>query len=228
MERDRPPVVTVSAPAGGAGGPGTGDLLASQRPPRPAAPRPATALALAATAVLAAGLLVAQDVRSPADAPPAPAPPTAARRPAGAPLDDGLTATATLGGAPTDDRFVQRLTLTVVLEPHDGRGDSGARLLGDELTLLDVRLRGFSVVPDDRRTPIPLGRFGRSNVARATTIPLAAAVTDCSNGPQARREVALDLRTGEGPVDVVRAAVQPELVQALDRVVSRACRRPRG
>jgi hypothetical protein len=224
--------VTVSAPGtsartSGAGGPPPDDLLASQRPPRAAGPRRVGVTALAGAVVLAAGLLVAQDVRRPAGVPPPAA--AAARGPAGAADDDdGVTATATLGAARTDQRYVQRLTLTVVLEPYDGRGDSGARLLGDEVALVDVRVRGFAVVPDDRRTPIPLGRFGRRNVGRATTVPLAAAVTDCSVSPQARREVDLDLRTGEGPVEVLQAAVQPDLVRALDRVVSRACRRPRG
>lgn len=230
MERDRPPVVlvTVATPAGAAGGaaePGREDLLASQRPARPAVRRLVRVLAPAATTVLAAGLLVAQDAREAADAPPA----SAARSPAVVPAaDDGLTATASLGAARTDQRFVQRLTLTVVFEPYDGRGDSGPRLLGDEVALVDVRVRGFTVVPDDRRTPIPLGRFGRSNVGRSTTVPLEAAVSDCPPDVQAPREIALDLRTGDGPVEVVRAAVQPELVRALDRVVSRACRRPRG
>lgn len=230
MERDRPPVVPVTVSLPGRAGAGDAaspdDLLGSDHPRRPAPSRRTRVLVLGAAAALAAGVLVVRDVREPPQPPPAP---EAAQRPAGtATVDDGLTATASLGAARTDERYVQRLTLTVVLEPYDGRGERGTRLLGDEVALLDVRVRGFAVVPDDRRTPIPLGRFGRANVGRATTLSLEAFVTDCSVEPQARREVHLDVRTGEGPVEVLRAAVQPELVRALDRVVSRACRRPRG
>ena len=227
MEPERPPVVpvTVSTPGDGGGDAASGDLLASgSAPGRPLARR-TKVLALAGACVLAAGLLVAQVGREPGDGPsPAPAPP-----PAGAaPADDDLTAVATLGAARTDQPFLQRLTLTVVLEPDDGGGDGSGRGLADEVALLDVRVRGFAVVPDDRRRPIPLGRFGRADVGRATTVPLQAFVADCSVEPQARREVDLDVRTGQGPVAVLRAAVQPELVRALDRLVSRTCRRPRG
>lgn len=224
MPRDLPPVVpvTVTTPGGGAG---PGEVLSSGRPPRPGPPRAVSGLAAAATAVLAAGLLVAQHVRRPTEAPRAAAPVPPFSRPV---ADDGITATATLGGAPTGQMYTQRLTLTVVLEPYDGRGEPGLRLLGDEVALVDVRLRGFAVVPDDRRTPVPLGRFGRSNVGRATTVPLEASLTDCSIEPQARRDIVVLLRSGEGPVEQLGAAVQPELVRALDRVVSRTCRRPRG
>jgi hypothetical protein len=175
--------------------------------------------------VLVGALLLAEDARAPgpvADRPPPVPPPTAST------ADDGLTATATLGGARLDEAHVQRLTLTVVLEPYDGRSDSGGRLLGDEVALTEVRVRGFAVEPDDRRTPIPLGRFGRARVGRATTVSLAAAVADCAIESQARRDVEVRVRTGEGPVEVLRAAVQPELVRALDRVFSRSCRRPRA
>lgn len=225
MEREPPPVVTVTTPGDGQA---TGDLLASDRPPRPPRPplpRRVRLLALAGAAVLAGGLVLAQDAREPGpvgDRPP-PVPPS----PASA-ADGGLTATATLSGARTDEPYVQRLTLTVVLEPYDGRSDSGARLLGDEVALHEVRVRGFAVQPDDRRTPIPLGRFGRARVGRATTVSLAAAVADCALESQARRDVEVRVRTGEGPVEVLRAAVQPELVRALDRVFSRSCRRPRA
>ena len=237
MTGEPPPAVpvTVSAPGGG---PGTGggrlpvELLSSGRAPRPPLPRAARLLALTAGAVLCAGLLVARDVRSTADGPSAAAPvPAAGSGPlaaAAAPADGSLTATATLGGAPPARLYAQRLTLTVVLEPYDGRGEPGGRLLGDEVTLVDVRVRGFVLVPADRSLPVSLGRFSRSHVGRATTVPLDAVLIDCSLSPQAPRELLLGVRTGQAPAEVVRAAVHPELVRALDRVVARTCRRPRG
>ena len=220
MEREPPPVVVTVPGRGGrsaellSGGP---DL----RPPRGPLPRRVRLLALTGVALVTAGLLVAQDART-ADEPPPPAS-------AGQGNDrDGLTATASLGAARTDERYTQRLTLTAVLEPYDGLGGSGDRLLGDEVGLLDVRVRGFSVVPDDVRVPIPLGRFGRARSGRSTTVPLEAVVDDCSVEPQARREVLLTVRTGDGPEQELRAVVEPDVVRALDRLVSRTCRRPRG
>ena len=192
-------------------------------PPRARRPWPTAALAL-----LAAGVLVLAVVQGGAE-PVGPAP----ERPAPPPertATSGITATASLAGAPTDQPYVQRLVLTVDLPAFDGRGDSGGRLLGDEVLLLDVSARGFTLETDDPRSPLPLGRFGRSTSGRSTTVPLAATavVDDCSVEPQARRDIVLTVATGEGPDGVVQAASEPEVVRALDRLVSRTCRRPRG
>ena len=184
----------------------------------------------AVLAVLAGALLFGVVVLDGAPGAPTPGP---APRPAPAvppvrTVTSGITATASLAGAATDDPYVQRLTLTVELPAFDGRGDSGGRLLGDEVVLVDVRVRGFTVEPDDPRSPLPLGRFGRSTSGRSTTVPLDAVVDDCSIEPLARRDLVLTVRTGGGPEGVVRADADEDVVRALDRLVGRTCRRPRG
>ena len=210
--------MTVTAP--GAGGPPS-DLL--ERSPAPSR-RPWTAAVLTVVAAVVLGAAVVGGVDEPAPVPPqaAPAPP---------PLitpTSGITASASLAGAPTDQQYAQRFTLTVHLPPFDGRGDSGGRLLGDEVVLVGVRTRGFTVEPDDSRPLLPLGRFGRTTSGRSTTVPVTALVDDCSVEPQARRDIVLTVRTGDGPDGTVRARADRAVVRALDRLVSRACRRPRG
>ncbi len=218
MDREPPP---VSGTASGSGGPPL-DLLESA--PDRSRRWPTAVLALVAVAGLGA---VAVRGGS-GTAPPVPQP-TAAAPPLRT-VTPGITATASLGGAAIDEPYVQRLALTVDLPAFDGRGDSGGRLRGDEVLLLDVRVPGFTVEPDDPRSPVPLGRFGRSTSSRSTTVPLAvtAAVDDCSTEPQARRDIVLTVRTGGGPDGVVRAVTDADVVRALDRLVGRTCRRPRG
>lgn len=220
MDREPPPV-TVTAP--GSSGPPP-DLLEGV-PSRSRRPRATALLALAGAAVLGAAV-----VRGGEPAPPAPAPLPAPVEPAppARTTTSGITATTSLAGAATDQPDVQRLTLTVDLPPFDGRSDSGGRLLGDEVVLVDVRVRGFAVQLDDQRSPLPLGRFGRSTSGRSTTVPVAAVVADCAVDTQARRDVVLTVRTGAGPQGEVRAATDAAVVRALDRLVSRTCRRPRG
>ncbi len=218
MDREPPPV-TVTAPASGGSPP---DLLDGA--PAPSGRRwPVAVVALVAVAVLGAAVSQGDDATRPAPAPP-PAPPAEPERT----VTSGITATASLAGAPTDELYAQRLTLTVDLAAYDGRGDSGGRLLGDEVVLVGARARGFSIEPDDPRALLPLGRFGRSNRTRSTTVPTTVVVDDCSVEPQARRDIVLSVRTGDGPEGTVRAVAGPDVVRALDRLVSRACRRPRG
>lgn len=218
MDREPPPV-TVTAP--GAGGPPP-DVL-EQAPSNGRRAGPAAVLALLAVAVLVGAAVLGGGSGAPAP-PQRPAPPPPART-----VTSGITATASLAGAATDDPYVQRLTLTVDLPAFDGRGDSGGRLLGDEVLLVDVRVRGFTVEPDDPRAPLPLGRFGRSTSGRSTTVPLAVTAVgdDCPVEPQPRRDLVLTVRTGDGPEGVVRATADAEVVRALDRLVGRTCR-PRG
>jgi hypothetical protein len=179
-------------------------------------------LGLAVVVVLGAAAVTGGDDD---DAAPAPALPTAAP---GRTVTSGITATAALAGAPVDQPYAQRLVLTVDLPAFDGRGDSGGRLLGDEVLLTGVRLRGFAVEPDDPRDLLPLGRFGRTTRGRSTTVAATAVVVDCSVEPQARRDIVLTVRTGDGPDGTVRAVVEADVVRALDRLVGRTCRRPRG
>ena len=217
MDREPPPV-TVTAP--GSGSPPPDRLEGARRRSRPV--RPALVLVLLA----AAALVGTATVRG--DGTPAPGPEPVLTGPAPLTATSGITATASLAGAPTDQPYVQRLALTVDLPAFDGRSDSGGRLLGDEIQLVAVRVRGFTVEPDEPGAPLPLGRFGRATGGRSTTVPLEAVVDDCSVEPQARRDVVLTVRTGEGPDGVVRAVVGADVVRALDRLVSRVCRRPRG
>ena len=209
--------MTVTAPGSGGRPP---DVVEGAPEPGPRR-RPLAVLALVGVVVLGVAAVrggdgTAQDAR--------PAPPAA---PAVAAVA-GITATASLSGAPTDRAYEQRLTLTVDLPAFDGRSDSGGRLLGDEVVLVDVQVRGFAVEPDDPRTLLPLGRFGRAHEVRSTTVPATAVVADCSIEPQARRDVDLTVRTGEGPDGTVRAVADADVVRALDRLVARTCRRPRG
>ena len=216
MEREPPPV-TVSVPGPGGDPP---DLLISGPSPSHRS-RLAPVLALLAVAVLGAAAVRGGTT-------PAPAPDPAPSRPPVQTVTSGITATASLGGAPTDQPGVQRLTLTVGLPAFDGLSDSGGRLLGDEMQLVGVRVRGFAVQADGAGVPVPLGRFGRSRDGRSTTVPVEAVVVDCAVEALARRDVDLIVRTGEGPEGLVRAVADADVVRALDRLVSRTCRRPRG
>lgn len=214
MDRE-PPRVTVTAPGSGGLPP---DVLEST-PVRSRRPR-STVVPVA----LAAAVLGAAVVSTRASAPP---PASAAHD---LPSATGLTASASLAGAPTDEPYTQRLTLTVVLPAVDGTGGSGeaARMLGDEAVLVEVRALGFTVRLDDVREVLPLGRFGVANRGRSTTVPATAYVDDCSVDRQARRDIVLTVRNGAGPQAAVRAVAEPDLVRALDRLVTRACGRLRG
>ena len=178
-------------------------------------------LALLGLVVLGAGVVLGGGSTAPAPDPAPPGPPARDTTP-------GITATASLAGAATDQPYVQRLALTVDLPASDGGLGSGAGLVGTEVQLVGVRVRGFAVEADDAGAPVPLGRFGRSTDGRATTVPVQAVVVDCSVETQARRDIVLTVRTGDGPDGLVRIAADADVVRALDRLVSRTCRRPRG
>lgn len=207
--------MTVTAP--GRGGPPP-DLLEGA-PAAARRPWPTVALGLVAVAVLGS-VAVRGAGESPGPPPATSAPPRT--------VTSGITASASLAGAATDQPYAQRLTITVELPAFDGRSDSGGRLLGDEVVLVDARVRGFTVEPDDPRPAVPLGRFGRSTTGRSTTLPATVVVDDCAIEPQARRDIVLTVRTGAGPEGAVRAVADADVVRALDRLVSRTCRRPRG
>jgi hypothetical protein len=213
-----PPPVTVTAPGSQAAVP---DLLAGA-PERSGRVRPAVVLAVVGALVLGAAVLQGGSASAP---PPAPRPTTALPE---AGSTAGITASASLAGAATDEPFAQRLTLVVDLPPLDAAAGSDGRVLGDEAALLGVRLRGFAVRLDDEREALPLGRFGVASRGRSTTLPGTAVVVDCSIEPQARRDIVLFVRSGTGPPGVVRVVAESEVVRALDRLVGRTCRRPRG
>ena len=216
MDREPPPVTVT---ASGRGGPPP-DLLEGA-PAASRRPWPTVVLGLVALAVAVLGSLTVRGTsESPSPLPPASVQPRT--------VTSGITASASLAGAATDQPYAQRLTITVELPAFDGRSDSGDRLLGDEVVLVDARVRGFTVEPDGPRGAVPLGRFGRSYTSRSTTVPATVVVDDCSVEPQARRDIVLTVRTGAGPEGTVRAVAEADVVRALDRLVSRTCRRPRG
>lgn len=217
MDRE-PPAVTVSAPDPGGRPP---DVLEGA----PGSPRrrwPTAVLLVVALVALGAAVVRGG---------PSPAPPEARPQARPAPLASeaagtaGITATASLGGAPTDDEQTQRLTFTVDLPALDA---AAGRMLGDEAALVDVRVRGFSVRPDDAREVLPLGRFGVASRGRSTTVPATVVVDDCFLESEARRDIVLVVRTGAGPDGTVRVAADADVVGALDGLFRRTCRRWRG
>ena len=225
MEPPRPPV-TVSTP----GGPPS-----SRHEPAPGpehelgASRRVTA-ALAAGAVLV-GLLVAVSGRgddAPDDAS-ADAPDASGR---GVPLVvpqrvPGVAAMVSLGPAPGDRLLVQPLRVEVELSPV-GRGVPGAPPPSQtDVELQAVTARGFAVRLDGPPLPRVLADTLVLAEPRTVVLDVEAVVSDCSVEPQAQRQLVLRVRSRftEGSV---RAVVQPEVVRALDRLVSRTCRRPRG
>lgn len=200
MDR-QPPPVTVTAPGSGPL-PDQPDAAPSRRPRW-----------IAPGLVLAAGAVLVGAVRSGAgEDPPAPR------------LASGITATASLAGAATDSAYAQRLSVTVDLPASAGQRDRPSAAV----LLVRVVARGFAVQSDDPRSPLPLGRFGRASRARSTTVPLEAVVTDCSVETTAPRALVLTVRTGDGRDELVPVASDADVVRALDRLVSRTCRRPRG
>ena len=216
-----PPPVTVSIPGRGAVPAEVLDAGPRRRERTPLPPL-ARGLVLSAVLLLLAAFAVAQG-RSGAP-PPQPAP--AALPDTGV---DGVSAQVSLGAPSPDARFVTRITVSVALRPSDGRGDGGGGPQPGDVTLLDVTARGFAVDVGGRAPPLVLGGLGRTSTTR-TVVTLSAdvVVTDCAVDFGAPRRVDLHVRRGDGPVGHLAADVAPDVVRALDRLVSRTCRRPRG
>ena len=85
--------------------------------------------------------------------------------------------------------------------------------------LVDVVARGFQLRVA-RGTPLGLERRQRLRVD--------AVVVDCAVETSAPRRVELRVRRGDEPVAAVVVRSDPDVVRALDRLVARTCRRPRG
>ena len=215
--REAPPI-TVTVPGRGEV---PSELLAVGPPPprRPPLPRALRGQALLVGAVLVAGLLAAADLRG---RPPAPAVLPVV------PSVQGVTASATVGG---EERFVVRLDLLLTVEELEaGRGDTGGESEPVLLRLTDVVARGFELRPVDGPVPRTLAQVGRfaSGQPLAVAVAVDAVVTDCSVEVGAQRTVSLSLRRGDGPVGRLVVPSRPAVVTALDGLVSRTCRRPRG
>jgi hypothetical protein len=133
----------------------------------------------------------------------------------------GVAAAVEVGPAAGRSRFVEPLVVTVVLQAGPAAG---------RLELLAVEARGFALRVAGG-TPRALGdpdRRRRGMLTEVVRLLVDAVVTDCAVDAQAQRTVALRVRPADGPVGVVPAPGDPEVVRALDRLVSRTCRRPRG
>ena len=221
-----PPPVTVSIPGRGAGP--VEVLSAGPAGPAGSARRPLPAWAQGA--VVASVLLAVVATGAQRESPAAPAADPARTAPAVLPATSvaGVSSSVALAERAERAPFVTPITVAVVLRPSDGRGDSGGSPQAGDVALLDVTARGFGIVVS-RTPPFLLGALDRTSGA-PTVVRLGAevVVTDCAVDARAPRRVDLRVRRGDGPVGVVPAAVAPDVVHALDRLVARTCRRPRG
>ena len=187
-------------------------------PRRPPLPRRLRAQLAAVLLVLGAGVLAALDGGDPA--PPETPPPL--------PSFPGVGATAVLDG---EQELVVRVAVRVVIVGMEtGRGDTGGPDEPEQLQLVEVRSRGFQVRLVERTPPLDLGAIGRFGSGLRRVVPFDADVTvvDCSVEVGAARTLVLSVRRGDGPVGRVPVAAAPEVVRALDDLVRRSCRRPRG
>jgi hypothetical protein len=197
------------------------ELLAVGQPEGPRRlPLPTRLRALGAACLLVLGSGVAAAVGL-EDAPP-PAPPAPV---VGFP---GVTARAQL----VEQReLVTRVQLEVVVAGGaTGRGDTGGPAGPEQLRLVDVTARGFQVRLVGRSVPLVLGELGRFGSGLQYVVPLGAevVVVDCSVEVGAQRRLTMQLRRGKGPTRPVRVDVGTAFVRALDDLVRRSCRRPRG
>lgn len=168
--------------------------------------------------VLGAGVAAAGDLAN-RPPPPRPAPQT------GFP---GVTARAQVA---QERELVTRIRLVVVVAGGaTGQGDTGGPATPEALRLVDVTARGFQVRLVGRATPLVLGEIGRFGSGLREDVALAAevVVVDCSVEVGAQRRITLMLRRGDGPARPVQVDVGTAFVRALDDLVRRTCRRPRG
>jgi len=176
------------------------------------------ALAAVVLLVLGSGVAAAVDQES---APPPPRPVPESGFP-------GVTARAQV----EEQRdLVTRIQLEVVVAGGaTGRGDTGGPAEPEQLRLVDVTARGFQVRLVGRSTPLVLGQIGRFGSGRQYVVPLGAevVVVDCSVEVGAQRRITLMVRRGDGASRPVQVDVGTAFVRALDDLVRRTCRRPRG
>ena len=169
--------------------------------------------------MLLAGLLTVAGQEDP------PPPPRPVAAPIGVP---GVAATVAVVG---EAEAAARLTVDVALEgTSTGRGDTGGSAEPERLELLAVNGRGFAFRPLDGPLPRPLGEVGRfgSGLPTVVPVPLEVVVSDCSVDTRAPRRIVLQVRRGGGPTGRVLVASRPDVVRALDELVTRTCRRTPG
>ena len=216
MSERPPPPVTITAPDRG-----TADadvLVGGASAARAQLPLRLRAIGLAAVAVLGAGIAVV--VQEPVVDPPAAQPISV-----GVP---GVTAAVELV---EEGELVTGLSVILVLRDDSaGRGDSNGGPVPVELRLVDITARGFQVRLRSGALPLRLGAVGRFGSGQQDVVPLATqvVVTDCSVDVGTPRRITLSLRRDDGPVGMLAAQAGPGVVRALDDLVRRTCRRPRG
>lgn len=194
-------------------------MLAVGGPPRARPPLPGRVRALSAAVllVLGSGVAVAVDQED-----------TPLARPSPVTGFPGITARAQVV---QERELVTRIQLEVVVAGGaTGQGDTGGPAEPEQLRLVDVTARGFQVRLVGRSTPAVLGEVGRfaSGLQEAFALEAEVVVVDCSVEVGAQRRVTLVLRRGDGPARPVQAEAGTAFVRALDDLVRRTCRRPRG
>lgn len=209
--------MTVTIPGRGAA---PAEVLAVG-PPAPRRPRlPLRLRALLATVlvVLGAGAVTALQ-QEPAPPRPSALPPSAAA---------GVTATARLD---QEQPGSVRLALRVVVAVEEtGRGDTNGPDEPERLRLVEISARGYRTRVVERALPLRLADVGRYGSGLRQVVPLGldVVVGDCAVDPRAPRTLTLRLQRDATPAGAVVVATGPEVVRALDDLVRRACRRPRG
>lgn len=189
-------------------------------PPAPCPPRLPVrlrALLAAALVVLGAGVVTALQQE-----------PAGVRPPAVPASVAGVTATARLE---REQPGSVRLALRVVVAVEEsGRGDTNGPDEPEQLRLVAVAARGFRTRVVERSLPLRLADVGRYGSGLRQVVPLGldVVVGDCAVDPRAPRTLTLRLQREAAPAGAVVVATGPEVVRALDDLVRRACRRPRG
>ena len=184
----------------------------------PSLPVGIRALSAVVLLVLGSGVAAAVDQRTVEPPPPA-------RVEAGFP---GVTARTQVD---EQRELVTLLQLEIVVAGGEtGRGDTGGPTEPEQLRLVDVTARGFSIRLVGRSAPLVLGEIGRFGSGLQYVVPLGAevVVSDCSVEVGAQRRITVLVRRGDGPTRPVRVDAGTAVVRALDDLVRRTCRRPRG
>lgn len=130
-----------------------------------------------------------------------------------------------------EQEFVARVGVAfVVAGSATGRGDTNGPTEPEQLRLLDIIARGFQFRLVDRSTPLVLGPTGRfaSGLPYEVRLRADVVVVTCSVDVRAPRDIRAVVRQDDGPAAQVVVDKDPDVVRALDDLVRRTCRRPRG
>lgn len=140
----------------------------------------------------------------------------------------GVRATAAVE---TERELVARVGFEFAVDGSaTGRGDTNGPTEPEQLRLLDITARGFQFRLVDRSTPLVLGPVGRfaSGLPYAVQLQADVVVVTCSVDVRAPRDIRAVVRQDDGPTAQVLVGKDADVVRALDDLVRRTCRRPRG